>query len=104
MSSTSEAVIVESNLPNPEHSHNIDEEYRPSNNVFHWTKEQTEMIAQGCRNEAKPRVIRRNMENANLFSDGRVPTSLELSNKVAHTRKVFMALVKSLILTNLERK
>ena len=28
------------------------------------------------------------MENANLFSDGRVPTSLELSNKVAHVRKL----------------
>ena len=45
------------------------------------------MIVQGVTNEAKPKVIRRNMENANLFSDGRVRTSLELSNKIAHVRK-----------------
>jgi hypothetical protein len=45
------------------------------------------MIVQGVAIEAKPKIIRRNMENANLFSDGRVPTSLELSNKITHVRK-----------------
>ena len=46
------------------------------------------MIVQGVKNEAKPKVIRRNMNNSNLFSDGRIPTSLELNNKITHVRKL----------------
>ena len=46
------------------------------------------MIIQGVTNEARPKLIRRNMENANLFSEGKIPTSLELSNKIAHVRKL----------------
>jgi hypothetical protein len=42
-----------------------------------------EMIIQCDTKDAKPKVIRRKMENANPFSDGSVPTSLELSNKTS---------------------
>ena len=82
-----DTVLVESNLVHPRHSHVVDQEHCLSGSSFRWTPEQTQMIVQGVTNEAKPKVIRRNMDNANLFSDGKVPTSLELSNKIAHVRK-----------------
>ena len=85
--SHSDIVLVESNLVHPQHSHEVDPEHCLAGSTFRWTPEQTQMIVQGVTNEAKPKIIRRNMENANLFSDGRVPTSLELSNKIAHVRK-----------------
>ena len=85
--SHSDTVLVESNLVHPLHNHEVDPEHCLAGSTFRWTLEQTQMIVQGVTNEAKPKIIRRNMENANLFSDGRVPTSLELSNKIAHVRK-----------------
>ena len=36
----------------------------------------------------KPKAILSEMENRNMFRDGRVPTSLQLSNKVRHVRKL----------------
>ena len=85
--STSELVLVETNLVHPAHNHVANADHDTEGSAFRWTREQTEMIRQGVANEAKPKVIRRNMENANLFSGGRVPTSLELNNKIAHVRK-----------------
>ena len=44
------------------------------------------MIIQGVQNEARPMVIRRNLENANLFLDGKVLSAQQLNNKIAHIR------------------
>ena len=65
--STSNKVIVESNVIHPRQIHEEDSEYVLSSAMFRWTEEQTRMVVQGVRNEAKPKVIRRNMEDANLF-------------------------------------
>ena len=63
------------------HNHDIDPEHSLAGSTFRWTPEQTEMIIQGATNEANTKVRRRNMENSYPFSDWRVPTFLELSNK-----------------------
>ena len=68
-------------------NHIANPDYDTESYTFIRTRVQTEMIRQGVANEAKPKVIHRNMENANLFSGGRVPTALELNNKIAHVRK-----------------
>ena len=86
--SHSDSVTVESNAVHPRHIHEEDSEYVLSSVMFRWSVEQTNTIVQGVRNEAKPKVIRRNMEDANLFSDGRIPTSLQLNNKIRHVRKL----------------
>ena len=85
--SHSDTVLVESNLVHPQHSHVVDREHCLAGSIFRWTPEQTKIIIQGVTNEARPKLNRRNMENGNLFSDEKIPTSLDLSNKIAHVRK-----------------
>ena len=98
--SHSDSVMVESNAVHPRHINEEDSEYVLSSVMFRWSVEQTNTIVQGVRNEAKPKVIRRNMEDANLFSDGRIPTSLQLNNKIRHVRKLLHGPVKYLTLMN----
>ena len=54
---------------------------------FKWTLEQTAMIRQCVQNEqTSPAIIRRNLENANLFLEGKTPTNQQLNNKIAHVK------------------
>ena len=71
---------------NEEHHHELNAERAGDGGNFRWTVEQTSMIIQGVQNEARPAVIRRNLENANLFHDGKVPSAQQLNNKIAHIR------------------
>ena len=70
-----------------EHIHTVDDAAdvdRGSVN-FKWTNEQTEMIKLCVQNEqTRPALIRRNLENANLFLEGKAPTAQQLNNKIAH--------------------
>lgn len=86
--STCNTVIVQTAKHAPEHKHVEDPDHQPSGNFFKWTAEQTNMVFQGVRNEAKPKVIRRNMREANLFVNGREPTSQQLSNKISSCRNL----------------
>ena len=60
-SSTSELVLVESNLVHPAHNHIANPDHDTESSAFIWTHEQSEIIRQGVANEAKSKVIRRKM-------------------------------------------
>lgn len=55
--SHSEEVKVEANAVHPRHKHDPDPEYgQQVGSIYRWSAQQTEMISQGVRNEAKPKV------------------------------------------------
>ena len=87
--SHSEEVLVEANAVHPRHQHDPDPEYgQQGGTIFKWTDEQTEFMKKCLKTFGKPKAILSEMENRNMFRDGRVPTSLQLSNKVRHVRKL----------------
>ena len=48
---------------------------------FTWAQEQTKMIRHCMQNEqTRPAIIRRNLENANLFLEGKAPSIQQLNN------------------------
>ena len=82
-------VVVETAGGATEHLHEADKDYVPqASKTFRWSREQTEMVFQGVKNEAKPKVIMRNLREANLFEEGNEPTPLQLNNKIQHCRNV----------------
>ena len=84
--SHNDEVSVACNDDKQAHNHDRDTN-RDSHGVnFHWTSEQNMIILQGVLNEAKPAVIRRNLDNANAFVDGSLPTTQQLNNKIASTK------------------
>ena len=73
---------------NEDHVHEVDDNSDVNGGTnFKWTLEQTELIKKCLQYESnRPLAIRRNLENANLFREGNIPTAQQLSNKVAHVR------------------
>ena len=71
-----------------EHAHEVDESGEGSAGVnFKWTQAQTNLIKNCVQNEqTRPAIIRRNLENANLFMDGKTPSVQQLNNKIAHVK------------------
>ena len=68
------------------HVHTLDDAGSSGGVNFKWTLEQTAMIRQCVQNEqTRPAIIRRNLENANLFLEGKSPTNQQLNNKIAKT-------------------
>ena len=94
--SSSFEITVEKN--GDSHVHEKDTEYGENGNqqYFRWSEEQTNIIVAGVKNELDPTVIKRNMKESNLFSVGKWPTSLQISNKIAHCR---LKLVKQSIVS-----
>ena len=82
---TSEEVVVEGNTRC--HIHKEDTDYTTSKN-FHWTIEQTEIVLNGVRNEASTKVIKRNLKDANVFSEDNFPSQSQLTTKIHHCRKI----------------
>ena len=69
------------------HVHTVDDAGSAGGVNFKWTLEQTAMIRQCVQNEqTRPAIIRRNLENANLFLEGKSPTNQQLNNKIAHVK------------------
>ena len=50
-----------------------------------WTAEQTKVVMTGVLNEATPTVIRRNLRE--VFPENKLPTAIQIANKIAHCRK-----------------
>ena len=69
-----------------EHNHElqVQEEQEGAKNIC-WTTEQTKVVMTGVLNEATPTVIRRNLRE--VFPENKLPTSIQLANKIAHCRK-----------------
>ena len=86
--STCDIVIVQTAKDISEHIHMKDPDYQNSGNFFKWSVDQTNMVFQGVKNEAKPKIILRNLREANLFEDGKEPTSLQLNNKIRSCRTI----------------
>ena len=70
-----------------EHNHEVvdvnEEEVQGSN--LRWTAAQTKVVMTGVLNEASPTVIRRNLKE--YFPEGKLPSAIQISNKIAHCRK-----------------
>ena len=80
-------VIVETNDGLMDHLLDEDPEYELNPGaVFKWTEEMNKIIEEGVVNHAKPNVIKRNLNKANLFLS-RKPSKIQLYNKIAAVRK-----------------
>ena len=53
---------------------------------FQWSQKQVEIIRQGVRLKALPKVIRQNMKAQNALEEGRHPTATQLANKIAYEK------------------
>ena len=71
------------------HLHEEQEDNDDNNGVnFKWTSAMTEIVLQGCRNEANPAVILRNLKDFNLFPEGKGPSRQQLNNKISYCRRL----------------
>ena len=82
--SSSFEIIVECNDLAEKHIH--EKVSITASKTFIWSQEQLDVIKVGVANNSKPTVIRRNLEQAVLFSD-KVPTKVQLYNKIANVKK-----------------
>ena len=69
-----------------EHNHElqVQEEQEEAKNLC-WTAEQTKVVMTGVLNEATPTVIRRNLRE--VFPENKLPTAIQIANKIAHCPK-----------------
>ena len=86
--STCSTVLVQAPQGCHNHKHEEDTEFVSTSQNFRWTPSQTNIVVLGVKNEAKPKVILRNLREANAFEGGKEPTSHRLNNKIRHCRKV----------------
>ena len=81
-SSSCDEVVVYSPDGVIEHQHIMDENYESqTNGIFRWSAAQTTMIFNAVKLESKPKVILRNLREANLIDEENPPTSQQLNNK-----------------------
>ena len=85
--STSFDVTVESNDVDEMHIHEEDAEALELSKQFRWTKKQTDIISTGVLNHAKPNVIKRNLNNANVFTGAKL-SKVQLYNKITNLKKI----------------
>ena len=86
--STCDTVIVETPQGCTTHKHDEDPDFVSTGQNFRWTPAQTNIVFLGIKNEAKPKVILRNLREANVFDEGKEPTNQQLNNKIRHCRKI----------------
>ena len=79
-----EVYVQETNI----HEHILNPEYFDKAAVYIWTKAATETILTGIKNNARPKVILRNMRDNGCFINCPEPTSQQLSNKIAYMKKI----------------
>ena len=84
--STSEEVVVLSNTRC--HVHKEDLEYQRDGPNIHWTQQQTKIVMTGVKNEASAKVIKRNLQESNLFASGNFPTTSQPNAKIAYCRSI----------------
>ena len=82
-SEADESVKVEEVGGEHNHEMEVNEEAQGSN--LRWTAAQTKVVMTGVLNEASPTVIRRNLKEH--FPEGKLPSAIQIANKIAHCRK-----------------
>ena len=82
-SEADESVTVEEVGGEHNHEMEVNEEAQGSN--LRWTAAQTKVVMTGVLNEASPTVIRRNLKEH--FPEGKLPSAIQIANKIAHCRK-----------------
>ena len=81
---------VEMQLEGGVHDHELKNDEVEGNDYYNrWTEAQTKIVMTGVLNEASPTVIRRLLREE--FPDGKMPSAIQLANKIAHCRKVVTA-------------
>jgi hypothetical protein len=83
---TSEEVVVTTNCMT--HVHKVDDEYQNTGPNLVWTAAQTNIVMQLCKGESSTKVILRNLQDANVFPEGKLPTSRQLTVKIRHCRSI----------------
>ena len=87
--SNSDAVVVETTEEASDHVHEADPEYTPDgSNMFRWSRSATAIITTGVKNEARPKIILRNLRDANTFDGQTEPTMIQLYNKITSVKKL----------------
>ena len=70
-----------------DHHHEEDPDYVSDNLGYKWSRSATEIITTGVRNEARPKLILRNLRDANVFDEGAEPTMIQLHLHITETSK-----------------
>ena len=109
--STSDAVVVETTDEASDHRHEEDHDYvQEGSSMFRWSSAATAIVTTGVKNEARPKIILRNLRDANIF-DGMVePTIIQLYNKITNIKNILNKTkdiltthdLRQLVLKNLE--
>ena len=78
-----EVIIQEANR----HEHIRDADYIDKSVGHRWSRQATEIIVMGIKNGAVPKVIQRNLREANVFADSAEPSIFQLNNKIAYWKR-----------------
>ena len=89
---------------NVEHKHEVDPEYLDSGVGYRWTNEASNIIVTGIKNDARPKVILRNLRDKNVFDGGAEPDMIQLYNKISHTKKILRKTEKIVTTHDLRNK
>ena len=84
-----------------EHEHDVLAAEQVEGSNLRWTALQTKVVMTGVLNEASPTVIRRNLKEH--FPQGKLPSAIQIANKIAHCRKQVSA-TKQVLTTGELRK
>ena len=87
--SNSEGVVVQTTEDSSEHLHELDPEFSPDGtNMFRWPSAATVIITNCVKNDVRPKVIMRNLREANIFDGRPEPSMIQLYNKIANVKRV----------------
>ena len=78
-----EVIIQEANR----HEHIRDADYIDKSVGHRWSRQATDIIVTGIKNGAVPKVIQRNLREANVFTDSVEPSIFQLNNKIAYLKR-----------------
>ena len=89
---------------NVEHKHELDPDYLDSGVGYRWTKEATDIIVTGIKNDARPKVILRNLRDKNVFDGGLEPDMIQMYNKICNMKKILKKTEKIITTNDLRKK
>ena len=73
------------------HKENL--EYHKDGQNFHWTAQQTVIVMTGVKKEASSKVIKRNLQDSNLFPPEQFPTTSQLPTAGQSSEEQFKFLI-----------
>ena len=72
------------------HLHQRNEDYVSTSAGFCWSISATEVVINGIKASSTPKVILCSLRDQGCFPDGVEPTKIQLYNKIAHVKKVYL--------------